>query len=758
MKQLYWLDRLLPSQRLLVGDKAFALSQLIKLGYPILNGFALDAVNMKEFLEIIGDSEPLLPDFPHSSLDLEIKNYQELQLVASRSREQINSAAFDPDFISVLMDAAEQLNCNNLILRSSLQLPEQFKYQQFTGLLPATICSCNPTGIERALKLAWGQLFSAKSLFFWHRVGIGIEQLNLAILVQPLQEAIASGTAKIDRDFIEIRSTRGLGHSWLKGEVLPDFYRIRRGTKILDERQLGCKMRAYRVSQGNLEPYLLTELEQEQYSLDRVDLSLAIETIDNLASSHQYLGSLEWTLTKIPEPKFYITQLFRTTIFTSPSQKPLMKQDRLLLEGLAASPGQAIAPVSIVSDVSEALPYFSANTILVTKSISPNWFPLLKQAAGIVAEVGGVTSHAAIIARELGIPAIVGATDATKLIEAGQSILLDGTKGEIYHLSGGEQAQRSLNLNNVDRTRDSGAISYPIATKLWVNLSQPSSIASAVNLPIDGIGLLRSELMLLDLISAEPIESWLQTEKQIILSERLTKLITQFAAAFAPRPVFYRSLDWHNLKSNNYQSDSDSYFRQRGTYNYLIEPILFDLELKALATVQKSGYSNLNLILPFVRGVEEFIFCRDRVKKIGLDRVYPFQLWIMAEVPSVFFLLSQYVDAGVEGIAIGTNDLTELLLGTNRNLSESTTKFNSRHPATIEALKQLISSAKKLGISCSICGQAPVEYPQSIEQLIKWGIDSISVEPQAVETTYKAIARAEQSLILNAARSRLYED
>ena len=130
----------------------------------------------------------------------------------------------------------------------------------------------------------------------------------------------------------------------------------------------------------------------------------------------------------------------------------------------------------------------------------------------------------------------------------------------------------------------------------------------------------------------------------------------------------------------------------------------------------------------------------------------------MAEVPSVFFLLSQYVDAGVEGIAIGTNDLTELLLGTNRNLSESTTKFNSRHPATIEALKQLISSAKKLGISCSICGQAPVEYPQSIEQLIKWGIDSISVEPQAVETTYKAIARAEQSLILNAARSRLYED
>ncbi|MGF1489308.1 MAG: putative PEP-binding protein [Prochloraceae cyanobacterium] len=755
MKQIYWLDRLLPAQGFLVGHKAFALSQLIKLGYPILNGFAIGATTMKEFLEIISNSEPLLADFPHSSLHLNVKNHQELQSLARKSRQQIEAATIDPDFISVAIDEAERLNSHSLILRASLQLPEKLKNKQFTGLFPAQICTCDRNDFERALKLVWGQLFSAKSILFWHRVGIGIERLNLAILVQPLKNAIASGTAEIDRDFIEIGSTWGLGHSLVKGEVLPDFYRIRKGTKVLDKKQLGCKMRAYRLNEGDLEPYLLTESEQAQYSLDEIDLNLAIETIDNLALQHQYIGSIEWILTKTPEPQFYITQFLRTNIFTLPLQERLMNKNRVLLKGLAASPGVAIAKVSIVNDLNEALPYFTAKTILVTKTIAPNWFPLLKQAAGIVSEVGGVTSHAAIIARELGIPAIVGARNATKLLENGSSILLDGTKGEIYDISEAENIEGSLNLKDTEPTKTSPGFAYPIATKLWVNLSQPSSIENAVNLPVDGIGLLRSELMLLDLISSEPLDSWLQTEKQILLSERLTELITQFAAAFYPRSVFYRSLDWHFFKSNNLGDKDLAYFQERGTYNYLVEPILFDLELKALATVQKSGYDNLNLILPFVRSVEEFIFCRDRVIKIGLNRVRSFKLWIMAEVPSVFFLLSEYVDAGVEGIAIGTNDLTELLLGTNRDLPESTTKFNCQHPATLSALKQLIKSAKKLGIDCSICGQFPVESPQSIEQLIRWGIDSISVEPQGVESTYKAIARAEQSLILKAAIAKL---
>jgi pyruvate,water dikinase len=184
---------------------------------------------------------------------------------------------------------------------------------------------------------------------------------------------------------------------------------------------------------------------------------------------------------------------------------------------------------------------------------------------------------------------------------------------------------------------------------------------------------------------------------------------------------------------------------------------VFELELKALATVQQAGYSNIHLILPFVRTVEEFAFCRRKVEQAGLTDVSQFQLWIMAEVPSVLFLLPEYVKAGVAGISIGTNDLTQLLLGVDREQGQFARVFDERHPAVMRAIAQLIEMAKSAGIPCSICGQAPALYPEIIDKLVEWGITSISVEQEAVKRTYQAITRAEQRLILAAARRELRE-
>ena len=186
--------------------------------------------------------------------------------------------------------------------------------------------------------------------------------------------------------------------------------------------------------------------------------------------------------------------------------------------------------------------------------------------------------------------------------------------------------------------------------------------------------------------------------------------------------------------------------------SYLKDPKVFDLELAALAAVQQSGQTNLYLMLPFVRSVEEFSFCRQRVEQAGLTQVAQFQLWIVAEVPSVLFLLPQYVKAGVQGVSIGTNDLTQLLLGVDRDRGELAANLNERHPAVLQAIAQIIQMAQQANISCSICGQAPVLYPEIIDSLIQSGITSISVEPNAVEQTYRAIARAEQRLLLAAAR------
>lgn len=739
MNKIYWLDQIQAEERFLVGEKAFALSWMQQNGYPILPGFAINASILRQFLKIIGKSESLLADFPHSALHLDPDNYHVLQTVAQKIRQKMIETPLPPEWEQEIFSAALKLNSPTLILRSSLTLP----YPVMAGLLPAQVCLCEREALSMAVKLTWAELFRARNLFYCQKAKIPIEQPILALLVQPIAAARVSGTVALDDNHIYIQATWGLGHSIISGEVSPDYYQINRSTGKVEVQQLGNKPLAYGLKaeakstdfhQTCLETILLSEEQQTQYALDQDSANQLIKLTEKLAD----MGTIEWTFLADEEktPQLYINQFYP---HFSPTRKPLMKQK--LFKGLAASPGVAIAPAQVLADSNLEL-VDSSGSILITKEITPHCLPLLKKAAGVIAEKGGITSHAAIIARELGIPAIVGAKDATTLIQNGESVLLNGDRGFFYPLPQGKEEY----LAPKETPTSSFFPNYPFGTQLLVNLSQPSSINSAAQLPVDGVGLIRAELMLLDLLSSQPLEEWLFGAKKLTLLDHLIELMCQFTAAFAPRPVFYRSYDCQP------QFSSQQILKARGTQNYLLDPTFFYLELEAIAAVFAAGFNNLNLILPFVRSVEEFTFCRQSVEQFGLNKFHSFQLWIMAEVPSVIFQLPEYVRAGVQGIAIGTNDLCELLLGVERNLPLP--GFNARHPAILKAIKQLIELAKDAGIPCSICGQAPVDHPELIEQLIKWGITAISVEPLAVAKTYQAIARAEQRLLLEAARSQ----
>jgi pyruvate,water dikinase len=281
-----------------------------------------------------------------------------------------------------------------------------------------------------------------------------------------------------------------------------------------------------------------------------------------------------------------------------------------------------------------------------------------------------------------------------------------------------------------------------------VNLSQIETLPEILKLPIDGIGLLRSELMMMDLLSIRPLSDWLRPDRQAEFVEKLAARIQTFAAAVAPRPLFYRSYDDKGLtQTDREKTPTDgSLLPQRGTYGYQMDSRLFDLELKALKKVKLADFTNLRLVLPFVRSVEEIEFCQHRLQRAGLNAHHPIPLWIMAEVPSVLFQLPQYVKAGIQGIAIGTNDLSQLLLGIDRD--SIFLDFYQAHcpPALLTALKQLIALSHSLGIPCSICGQAPIQYPAIIPLLIDWGVTALSVEPAAVAEIYTAIANTERSL------------
>ena len=734
MDYIYWLSQIQYSEQSLVGDKLFILSQLLQNQCPIFPGFVLGNNLLREFLN--GLDKPLVKD----SLKLDINNDRNLQSTARHSRQIIEGFLFSLARQTEIFSAARELDSPCLSLEPFVTTNSIS--DRVSSLWRSHTCTATPQALAEGIKLVWSELFTANSLFYWQKLGKDSNYIDIAILVRPLINVYASGTAKIDLDSVEIEATWGLEQSLIQGDVEPDRYDLDRYTGDVRSQYLGLKNYAYRPktdlttsSIECLEAYTPDEELASTYVLDEDAIALLFELIQNVIKQQPQVKHIAWTAIKenTSQPQFYLTRFsnYSTTATTAKKIASTVASIQPLLNGIPVSPGNIQAEVVVVFDTHyDPIPQ---GAILVTKAIAPQHLALIKQAGGIITETGGITSHGAIIARELHIPAIVNVAEATKILQNGDRILLDGDNGKVYPA----EAQLKLSEPKSDRLPPT----YPIATKLMVNLSQLESIALASNLPVDGVGLLRSELMLADLLS-DPTFAWWQESFQKQFVTTLTNSLRQFTTAFAPRPVFYRSLD-------RYAKNHNPVLGTRGTYDYINDPTLFDLELQALITITAEGHHNLNIILPFVRSVEEFQFCYRRIENAGLTTRSSFQVWIMAEVPATIFLLPEYIRAGVSGIAIGTNDLTQLLLGVDREQTQFSDRgLNANHPAMHKAIANLIETANAGGIECSICGHAPVEYPSLIDLLIQWGITTISVEPDAVIQTYRAIARAERRILL----------
>ncbi|MGF1591419.1 MAG: putative PEP-binding protein [Pleurocapsa sp.] len=757
MNYIYWLSQIQYSEQFLVGDKLFILSQLLQHECPVLPGFVLGNNLLRQFLADL-KAELSAVNADNQWQKLAINDYQTLQSVASRSRQIVNQALFNQTWEVEIERAVQQLNSERLILEPFITTPDG-QHCSISSLWRSHTCNHTPEALSTAIKLVWSELFTASSLLYWQKLGLTSEQVNLSILVRPLKAAYASGMVKVSSEGIEIKASWGLEQSLLQGDTEPDRYYVDLHTGYILSQHLGQKNYAYRPKSVDLnqpsidcvEAYIPEEDLAETYVLDSKAIALLLQLTQNVLEKQPPIKYLAWTAFKSQftfTPHFYFTRFSDYLISAAPAAEhntaltPSLPVQPLLT-GVAVSSGKVQSEVVVVKDFDTHHQPIPTGSILVTKIINPQHISLIKQVGGIITEIGGKTSHGAIIARELNIPAVVNVTNATEILQNTATVLLNGDDGKVYPAQKHPQLSSRLSFN-----RPMFSSAYPIATKLMVNLSQPESIASASNLPIDGVGLLRSELMLAELLASPTFAQWQKSfQKELVTT--LTNSLRQFTAAFTPRPVFYRSLDRYAEDSLNPVSKS------RGTYGYLSDPTLFDLELEALKIITAEGYANLNLILPFVRSVEEFKFCDRRIENIGLTAQNSFQVWIMAEVPSVLMLLPEYARAGVKGIAIGTNDLTQLLLGVDREQSQFSDRgLNANHPAMQKAIAKIIKTAKAHNMECCICGQAPVEHPSLIDKLIQWGIDTISVEPEAVGRTYGAIARAEQRILLDRVRSK----
>lgn len=837
---LYWLDKIQPSERSLVGDQAFYLSQQAQAGRAVIPGFAIAAPALREFLATNNWSEPLMGELLTSVLHINVDHVHQLKRLAQHIHQELCGAELPEEWVNTLEIAADQLNSSVFIFRpclvervKSIRAESSQNFSQISGLLESRICPNRRDSLSQAWKETWAELFSARSLFYWQKAGISLQDLDLAILVQPVWNAIAAGSLETRTDIWEIKATWGLEMSIAAGKTIPDYYQVNPATGQVQQQTLGNKLIAYHValnqpkkmpiydgaiahnqpdsssvltgdldvSRANnldfcqcIQPLIIEPEQQQQYALQEPLLSELIRLTANLVYELGDRLVLEWvvcpaTKSEIKENtdfqynswtnlQLYLGQVF--CLGCSPNETNINSgyetekrvdsfanshQNHPWLVGVGAAPGEAIAPAFVINPYGQLPKTIPPNRIIVTKTIDVDALFCLQEAAGVISEYGGMTSHAAILARELGIPAVVGVTDATKKIRPDQGLLIDGDRGRIY------QTDIAINPNQTIIKETGNSTKYiklsphtqpimvdkltlnfeAIATQLMVNLSHVKSLEKIGNLPVDGVGLLRSELMILEKVCPQHPQKWIEAGHQEEFVDLMSDAVSEIARYFFPRPVFYRCCD---LRSDEYpgQAEINPALGCHGAFSYQVNSSLFELELAVIDRVQTDGCTNINLILPFVRSVEEFVFCRQKIEQTGLNRVNGFQLWIMAEVPSVLFLLDDYVKAGVQGIAIGTNDLTQLLLGVDRNHPQFQNIFEKPHPAVKSAMRQLIDRAKALNIPCSICGQAVVTDPKFIDDLVRWGVTVISVEPNSFETTYRAIARSEKRLLLEAAR------
>lgn len=798
MDNFYGLHEIQPEHRHIVGEPAFYLSQLLRQGYPVLPGFVVTDQLFWDFLQTIDWLEPLFVDLPESSLYFDINQPRQLQIIAQHLCQQLIESHLPPSWNQKIQDSIDRLQTPALMFYPNLSTSGSL---QISGLFESVMGWADTPRTLFGLKQAYCEFFRAKSLLYWQRYKIELQDLHPVVLVQPLQSAIASGFVKITPNYWEISSTWGLEFSLLWGESHADTYLIKPETGIIQKQQLGSKTILYDlkssphqptkyplpqkqfgtpISQFPIHATLISE-HQQTFSLTPEQLQQLIEIIQQIVA-YPAITRFDWRLLK-PSPEqqaqFYLVMVkySETSLISEPMDSDYSpnQQD---FQGLALACGKAQGTAYILTETDPIPSQLPENTVLVVSAINWDYLPLLKQSVAIVAEQGGMTSHGAIVAREIGIPAVCGIVNVTRKIKTGESIVVDGNYGKVYIIKQEYPINKIFSQQSFQAEKSIPTSSNTNSTALMVNMSQLSSIKRLDSLPIDGVGLLRSELMAIEILEcsedlainpwiSQKIRSkfynfndWISLEKSSIFVQKMARKFHRIATSLYPRPVYYRALDLREVGESvsGLTHFYPPHIGKQGSGidggNFIASEspslerlALFDLELKVLLELYESGDRNIHLILPFIRSVEEFLIYKHRIEASELTNYPGFQVWIMAEVPSVLFLLPDYVKAGVQGISIGTNDLTELLFGVDRNQMQTFPGLYENHPVLKKAIKQLIEMAKTANIPCSICGDAPALYPELIEDLVRWGITSISVNLDAVESTYMAIARAEKQII-----------
>ncbi len=748
-----WIEMIEDADPVRMGGKGAGLALVARTGHRVPPGFVITADAFDEMLE-------------RASIDLgealirRPVEYSVLRSLSGRCRRAVRRAGIADSLVAQVRMALERLSARaaevggiSYVVRSSAT-DEDTSGHSFAGIHESFTDLATEQEVLDAIVGCWESAFGQRALAYRSMRRIAGAP-RMAVVVQLMVDSQRAGVMFSrdpghPSDDVVVEAVFGHGETLVSGEVEPDTYTL---TRPADERarptirsvHVGTK--AVGVSRGATGAAERTVTAPDEAARRVLDDAEAIALARIAIDLERRLGrpqDIEWAIDG--NGRSWIVQSRPiTTIATAPIP---LADDRIqprTIVGLAAAPGLATGRVRIVTTATEA-GSIAPGDVLVSTMTTPDWIAGIRRAAAVVTDSGGVTSHAAIIGRELGIPTVVATHVATTSLHDGELITVDGARGLVL-LDG----NAVVGPARVEPERDS--LVERLRTRVYVNVATVERAQIAARQPgVDGVGLLRAEFLLTEALDGEHPRALIEAGRSDEFVDRLADSLEAITSAFAPRPVVYRSADF---RSNEFRSlrggerfepvEANPMIGYRGCFRYVHEPEQFRLELAALARVARV-HPNLVLMLPFVRTRWELQSCLEIVAESDLLTSARVPLWVMAEVPSILYRLADYRSLGIDGVSIGTNDLTQLMLGVDRDSEVCAELFDERDDAVMGAVLDIIDRAHRVGLTVSLCGQAPSNHPEIVRGLVAAGIDSVSVDPSAVESVRRELAIAEREL------------
>ncbi len=752
MKRVVWFQEVDKGDIGMVGGKGANLGEMTKAGIPVPPGFIVTSQAYFHFL----DESGLRPKISQFLSTIDPNDSAQLQKVAAEIRQMITEAEMGAETATAIKRAYRDLGEGPVAVRSSATA-EDLPEASFAGQQSTFLNVIGEDDVVTATQACWASLFEARAIFYRAEGGFEHMKVGIAVPVQRMVQSQHSGVmftmepVSGDRSKVVIEAIYGLGEAIVSGAVTPDLYVVDKESLSIVERRVASQEKQLVANPESAtspeENIHWVEIPKEEAQLQKLSDEQVVALAEIGKRVEEYYGfpqDIEWAET---DGDLYIVQTRPVTVTAEAARGADLPEETapVLLQGSPASPGVAVGEVKIVLSPSEIDKVVNGD-VLVAEMTTPDFVPAMKRAAAIVTDKGGRTAHAAIVSRELGIPCVVGTGEATKSLSTGQTITVDGSGGCVYE----GRAEARLAWAEEEKKRRAVAADIKTRTRVYVNLAEPELADRVARQHVDGVGLLRAEFIVAQI--GEHPSLVIEEGRQEEFIEKLADGLRSFAKAFHPRPVVYRTTDfktneYSNLKGGaKYEPDEENpMIGYRGASRYARDEEAFKLEIEAIKRV-RSEYPNLWVMIPFVRTPEELAEVKEILDREGLQRSDEFKLWMMAEVPSNVFILDRFIDVGIDGISIGSNDLTQLTLGIDRDNAAFQMEFDERNEAVMLALEQLVTTAKRRGITSSICGQAPSDYPEITQKLVEWGITSVSVNPDVIDKTREIIAKAEGAL------------